>query len=218
MTTPHPDLAPAQGVLRPWNNDLGDHWASVNLALTRSFVSKQVVLLHDMHPRLREILPLLNGPERSHVELTKAPFTEELDGFATWATPFWPTKTTWQPGSRRHQIAIHFDGHSSADDKNPPPADLDRIWQFLTDQMQAGYMITELGGHQSLAEMVEAAAGSDLFIGVDSGPSHVCHSVGVPMFLVEYKLPIITTHRRKHFVHCRGTDELLTRVGEFLSP
>lgn len=215
----HPDLATAtEAPFRPWNGNLGDHWATCNYLITRSWMRREEILLREEHPRLREILSQLEGPERSSVRLVpsgQGP-TSQLCGFAVWATPFWPTKRTWQPAQAKKRIVYHLEGLSSAAEKNPPEQDRSRIHTWLGQRIMDGYEVVALGGHQSLEQMIYLAAGAQMFMGVDSGPSHICHSVGLPMFLVEYDLPIITTHRRKHFTHCRGTSELLAAAEAYL--
>lgn len=214
----HPDLAPCSTpVWAPWRFNLGDHWATMNYLLTRSWMLKEVQQLsryqhgQDFGPRFHEILDLLNPPERACVEIVDAPGVHEPDGFSVWASPFWPTKKTWSPLGEKGHVVYQFDGISSAEDKNPPAEDIPHILDALPG------LYFPLGRHQSLAHCVDLLASARAFIGCDSGMSHLAHSVGVPMILVEYKLPIITTHRRKHFVHCRGTEELIWAIHRLLA-
>ena len=54
-----------------------------------------------------------------------------------------------------------------------------------------GLETTTLGKHLSERECVYIAADNALFVGVDSGMSHLCHSVGVPIsfWSMAYPLP-----------------------------
>lgn len=218
-----PDYPPdPAGVMAPWRFGLGDHIATVNYAITRSWMLgvtvKIATQLHgrDCGKRLREILPLLHAPERCNVKIVDEPHTWEPDGFAIWASPYWPTKTRWQVDHKTRRITYHFDGVSSASDKNPPPSEMDAIVDLLVELSKYNISKVQLGQHMTIKKCVDVLADSTCFIGVDSGMSHLAHCVGVPVFIVEYKLPIVTTHRHKHYEHCRGTSELLRRVRGYL--
>jgi hypothetical protein len=199
----------------PWRFNLGDHWATVNYLLTRSFVLREEMLLSrwqhgvDCSVRFNEILSLIAGPERSSVVLVDEPGLHEPDGFDVWAAPSWPTIKTWNPSDyKKWKIVYQLDGISSAESKNPSPEDEKEIVSLLNRHGRA----TRVGKEMSLARVVEEMSTAEIFVGVDSGMSHVAHSVGVPMILVEYGLPIATTHRGKPFKHVRGTEELKAAV------
>lgn len=210
----HPDVSPTKTpTWAPWRFNLGDHWATVSYLITRSYILREEQQLSryqhgvDFKERFQEILTLLQGPERSSVSLVDEPGTHEPDGYDVWAAPAWPTKPRWSPPKAgNNQVCYQFDGVSSAESKNPPPQDMDRILEAIG---QGG---VRLGNHQTLAQIVALLSESSLFVGVDSGMSHIAHSVGTPVIIVEYQLPIITCHREKHFKHVRGTAELLEAI------
>ena len=212
----HKDIVRASGnvVWQPWHFNLGDHWATLQHLITRSYVTREEQLLSrwqhgkDYGPRFEEMLALIGGPERAQVSVVDRPYNTELNGYDVWATPYWPTVRTWNPSHHHSGVVYQFDGISSAEAKNPPEAELRDIMAYL----RAWEDVTPLGKHMSLAEVVDELRQAKLFVGVDSGMSHIAHSVGVPTIIVEYKLPIITCHRRKPFVHARGTSELLAAV------
>lgn len=230
----HPDLSPApkprtavpwdltpiaNGVWSPWRFNLGDHWQTVNYLLTRSFVLREEQLLsrwqhgQDNKDRFEEILALIKGPERSCVTLVDEVGTHEPDGFDVWAAPSWPTHATWKAHERHALITYQFDGISSAEDKNPPFDDYSRL---LTTLMNRSEYTTRLDKCLTLSECVDLLCQSRFFVGVDSGMSHLAHAVGVPTIIIEYKLPIITCHRGKHFMHARGTDEAIAMIDRLL--
>lgn len=197
----------------PWRFNLGDHWATINYLITRSHILREEMMLsryqhgQDFMERMSEILYLLDAPERSSVFLTDTPGTHEPDGFDVWAGSYWNTKQRWLPNSG-DRICYQFDGVSSAEDKNPSADDEKKILQWIST---LGTPV-RLGSHMTLASVVNELANARLFVGCDSGMSHITHSVGVPSIIVEYKLPIITTHRHKRFIHVRGTYELLNAL------
>jgi hypothetical protein len=59
-----------------------------------------------------------------------------------------------------------------------------QIEQFEPLVRALGYTPVALGAHVGIAGSIKRAAGAELFVGVDSGMSHLCHSVGVPVHLL----------------------------------
>ena len=212
----HQDVSPTKTPpWAAWRCNLGDHWATINYLITRSFTLREEQVLSryqhwaDHKKRFEEILALLEKPERSSVVLTDEKGTHEPEGWDVWAGPVWPTLEKWNVTKTTMKVCYQFDGLSSAESKNPSPEDATKI---LSTCLDMGFTLFRCGKDSSLAQIVHEMATSFLFIGCDSGMSHVAHSVGVPTILVEYKLPIITTHRHKHFIHAKGTDELIRTV------
>ena len=212
----HADLSPSKTpVWGPWHFNLGDHWATANYLLTRSWMNLEEQLLSryqhgkDYKARWDEIFSLLNGPERSQVTLVDDHGKHEPSGYAVWATPFWPTKITWDPLAKHETICHQFDGDSNASGKNPPDEDLPRILGSLKGTP------VKLGKHLSLAQCVEELSKAKYFVGCDSGMSHLAHSVGVPIIMVEYSQAVVTTHRRKHYTVAKGTDALIKVIGDW---
>jgi len=221
----HPDVLPSHTQARalvwaPWRFNLGDHWQTINYLITRSFVLREEQLLsryqhgQDFGPRFAEILSLINGPERSCVTIVDEPGTQEPDGFDVWAAPSWPTNKRWDASRVINTVTYQFDGISSAESKNPPLADQVRM---LHEAQLRKVLSARLGSHMTLTECVAALARSRLFLGCDSGMSHLAHAVGVPTIVVEYALPVITCHRNKHFILAKGTAEALQAIRQILA-
>jgi hypothetical protein len=207
-------LTPATSVWAPWRFNLGDHWATINYLITRSWMLKEEIHLsryqhgQDFKVRMEEILELLDKPKESKVTIVDARGTHEPEGEDVWTSPYWPTKDRWFP-QKVDVVCYQFDGISSAADKNPSEEDEDRVLRAIYAR---GYQAVRLSKNLPLRTCMSHLAHSQCFVGCDSGMSHLAHSVGTPVYLVEYKLPVITAHRKKHFVHCRGTDELLAAL------
>jgi hypothetical protein len=192
-------------IFEPHNHAFGDQWATVNLCLHRSILRGETVHLHHRTPAMaalhEEIVAALDSPGR--LELTPEPFTRSLDGYSVWATPYFPTHRRWSIGETHSTVTIQMDGRSAASAKNPTEEEQVRLAAVLRE-LAPDLEIVPLGAHFSVAECVEQAAKSAFFLGVDSGMSHLCHSVGVPVFLLEYNLPVVTCHRGKSYRLCRG--------------
>ncbi len=193
----------------PWHSLFGDQWGTINMMAHRAAATGRPVRLHSP-PHLRrlhlEIIDVPQLPFESCIELTDEPWTVQTNGFDVWATPFCPTKDSWSFADQHPYVTYQIDGVSSAQDKNPDAQDAELLLGML---YRSGFAPVRLGAHLSVAQCVQAVVESVFFVGVDSGMSHLCHSVGVPMFLLEYKLPVVTTHRGKAYIQCQGVGDLL---------
>lgn len=205
-------------IWRLWNFGLGDHWATVNfLAWRFQFTQKTQVLSvmqhgKDFTQRLTEIIKLLDIPSFSIQLTTDAPDTE-LDGFALWASLYFPTGMRWRHYPKR-VLVYQFDGVSAAEDKNPSVSDQEKIFAWCAKN---GFLTTRLGNHLTLGQCVSALSTATLFVGCDSGMSHIAHSVGVPTYILEYNLPVVTCHRNKNYVKCERADHFISQAENFLT-
>ncbi len=187
----------------PWNNGFGDQWATINLLLHRASAMQKTQRLsrlqngQDLGRMQEEILASLDAPP--WVNLVPEPGNTPLNGFNVWATPYFPTKTQWCWRSCPSYAVCQFDGQSNASGKNPSLADQEEIVAALKEW---GLDIIHIGKHLSVADCVFAAVGAALFVGADSGMLHLCHSVGVPRFILQYSQPIVTTNRGKAYILC----------------
>jgi hypothetical protein len=200
----------------PWNAGLGDHWATLSLLSWKSRLSGDPAVLAtyvhgvDYSPRLIEIAEVLDA---CPVALYQGDGDTPLNGFDVWASPPWPTLLRWSPQAPA-SIVYQFDGDSSAADKNPPPADQQAILSWASSQ---GLAAVKLGKNLTVAECVRACSGAALFVGCCSGMSHLAHSVGTPVYLLEYGLPVVTCHRQKQFVISRSADQFIADAARFIS-
>jgi hypothetical protein len=121
---------------------------------------------------------------------------------------YYPTKIAWK-SKKYKQICYQFDGIWRASLKNPKPDDLKIIMKFLES---TGFKLVRLGLPHSITRDIEIASRSDFFVGIDSGMSHVCHSVGVPMYLIEYGMPVDIYHAGKQYIKCIGTKDCIDKV------
>jgi hypothetical protein len=130
--------------------------------------------------------------------------------------PLVPTRVRWRgwADGLHRRLAYQVDGRWSAGDKNPPPEDLQRLLAWAP-----GFELVRLGTPLSVRECAEAAAASDLFFGVDSGMIQLCYAVGVPVFLIGYRMDprvLFSWHGGRHAVHCADVADFLTKARLFL--
>jgi len=166
--------------------------------------------LHDLH---RDILNELDSP--GEIELVRSEPSIRLNTYNVWQSPYFPTKTRWDAYGRHKYVAVQFDGESAKELKNASPDEEQMIRDFV-QQMCPGYSLVRLGKPLTVKECVEIAANSAFFVGVDSGMSHLCHSVGVPIFLMEYRLPVHTTHGGKAHTICRGFGDFTVHFDRYV--
>lgn len=203
------------------NSGLGDHWASLNaIAHLAAHAPAETDIRYTLHQtdsrealqwRAEQILSLLDIPCRPLMGTLGAEFLR-LDGYDVWAGPYYPTKERWFTERVTKTACTHFSGWSAAKDKNPSPAEQAQILAWIDAQ---GLDHVSLDGI-SLPDMIQALSRCALFVGCDSGPSHIAHSVGCPTFLLEYKLPVVTCHRHKTYVKCEGAEHFKPQANNLL--
>lgn len=49
------------------------------------------------------------------------------------------------------------------------------------------YKLVRMGAIKNNRKDIQIASKSNLFIGIDSGMSHICHSTGTPIFMLDEK-------------------------------
>ncbi|MDP2354557.1 MAG: FkbM family methyltransferase [Beijerinckiaceae bacterium] len=195
------------GVYSPHHYSFGDQWASINFYLNMSVVTQERIRLAsiinnvDLHDLHRDILNELESP--GQIELVRSEPSIRLNTYNVWQSSYFPTRTRWHAYRRHKYVAVQFDGESAKELKNASPEEAQMIQTFI-ERMCPGFTLVRLGKPLSVKKCVEIAANSAFFVGVDSGMSHLCHSVGVPIFLLEYRLPVHTTHGGKAYTLCRG--------------
>ena len=188
---------------------LGDVWASVSY-LGRIHQPKCIsTIARDKSTRARPLSQVISLLGAGKITTTDRPGRATLDR-AIWTVPYLNAVKRWAPQQTK-KICYQLDGISNANMKQPPNKDLKRLMTFLPD-----YKFIRIGKPRSLLESVDVMLGCDLFFGICSGFSHVAHSIGIPTFLVQYKMPITPWHGHKQYTLCVGTDDLIRRVNDFL--
>lgn len=195
----------------PWHSHFGDLWATITLLAHKGILSGKTQLLsqwqHDLNlARMQhEIIAALGVG--SEVLLTDEKGNTELSGHDVWAAPVVPTsRHRWRSYAEHATIVYQFDGRGTPDLTNPSPEDEQVLLRWLE---RSGFLPVRLGKHMTVDECCRQAAEAVAFIGVDSGMSHLCHSVGVPVFIYQNRLPVVTTHRGKKYTLVESVEDLL---------
>jgi len=189
-------------VFGSYNHCFGDSWAILHNAIRTSletgepvFVSEYVYggahLVPGVPTRgefignmLREQLSEINQPKGSAVHIADEVVTElRKITVEEYPHPYYPTKHVWKP-KRHRRLCVQFDN-------NQVPETCARSFKYhdrlaLLDWLKDKPYVV-LGKPLSVSQCAEIAATSDLFIGMDSGMSHLAHSVGVPTLLLHWE-------------------------------
>jgi hypothetical protein len=114
-----------------------------------------------------------------------------------FALPYLPTRVRWA-GKKTRQIAYQLVPGKTG----PTTCKSFEIDEFLSSIESRQILGVSIGQHLSLHTIIQIAAESAFFVGVDSGMSHLCHSVGIPCVLIRNSLPVgylQVTHLGKSF-------------------
>lgn len=179
-----------------WDDHLGDSWAFASYAIQNGFdITTVTGNGKSISNKLKEILPLLDTDQ--NLTILDCPPDIVVDQFEAWASPYVSTKKHWDNTNQRDIVACQFDGRLFAESKNPEPEIVDQIRDFI---LQQGLSPISLGGHYTLADCVSILAEAVLFVGVDSGMSHLAHSVGTPCVIYQNKLDVRPYHMNKEYI------------------
>jgi hypothetical protein len=165
------------GIIR--GGALGDTWSCCSYILQREYKPRlnPCTMGRDYRGLVGLISSLLdtrNGFEYVEGEPKYVP-----SHFSCYQHDYVPTKSKWSGGGSG-KICYQFDGRSEGEDKNLSKEEEGE----LLDIWGRGYGVENLGGMRNLGEVVELMSGSELFVGIPSGMSHVAHSVGIPTVII----------------------------------
>lgn len=178
---------------------LGDCWASVNLLLRMSENNGQVIRVSDysdtghfigsgapleetggMVFRISQLLESKGRLKIAHE------FGEiKASSNDAFQNPYFPIKGGWK-GQGSNKVACHLTGGTSWN-QNLSKNEVERVvWELR----RRGYDPIPVGLPLSLEESVEVMRGCGMFVGIDSGLSHVAHSfTGLPVHIMQARLP-----------------------------
>lgn len=165
---------------------LGDLWRLVSYALrmSESQACTTGICPHspagDRSEIIRDILRVLDS--KGHVVLCPDRAGVYVDVNA-WQASL-PTRRQWQAGPFR-RLAYQFDGITFAEEKNPPARDIEEILAFCRD---SGTDTVRLGKHLGIERCIEELLRCDFFVGCASGLAELCYSVGIPVYILQYRL------------------------------
>lgn len=205
-------------VIGPSNSCLGECWALVCHAARTSVLEDREVRVsarvtrsrEDVRERLEEILGVLDLGEGRVLVVDEAPTSPLKVTVDTFPYPYVPTKRRWT-GKGSGRACCQLVNHQ-------PPNNAKALARAHREEVEAWLEaefneVVRLWKDRTIAECVEAAAGSELFIGMDSGMSHLCHSVGVPVLIKEWD-GLNRHHPNKEFIQFSNPAEAIAAMRE----
>jgi len=188
-------------IYEPHNTNLGDHFTSYCLMTILGQRHKVAYKLGtqwfhmDYYGRFEQIDSLFTEQPYRPV-FVRDPGKTKVDPWLNWCYPplAADAKYRWRHDRVERTFCYQFDGISSAEEKNPPTSLVAEIKAVLKLN---GYKGIRLGAHLSLPTAAQALSTCALFVGCDSGFSHIAHSIGCPVFMYEGALATYTTHKLK---------------------
>lgn len=203
------------GVIYPLHNtNLGDHIQSIALYRFLSQRLGQPVTVStvnagvDYARRIEEIESLLHPEHKPNY--TSEPASTRLEGWYVWHAPVskilphlrWMPSTAMQkPGIVTYQL----DSVCMPEHAGMPQDEIHALLEFLVKTWKL--TVVKLDKSRSLRECAEYLQRSVMFIGADSGMSHLAHTVGTPTYLYERRHPLRWCHKPKQYVPFRTLAE-----------
>ena len=213
-------------IFTTFNGGFGDCWAVANYLLRLSERGNKPTLVWELDERIRTIIPVLrstgsilqstkladhlifSSDQESRFRAKYGFFPEHILGWKVcFAERYLETTKVWVPnrsGRICYQLVPRHYGPTTCAEGH--------IHLFCETATSLGYELIALGAHFTLEQNIRLASECELFVGVDSGISHLCHSVGVPVHLIRNGITdqhLSTTHRGNLFFRYSDIPEFL---------
>ncbi len=193
----------------------GDLWAALSFCLWQSATTGEPQHIsrwageQDMKPRLEEMLALFDI--RPPVSVVVSDLQPDKSMYQDcWSGKRWPCKVRWQPTERAFPVvAYQLDGKSSAELKNAS------VKEEILFHKQ-GWTAIKIGLPYSIQTCAVILSKVDAFMGVCSGMAHLAHSVGVPVYLLEYQHSVQWWHGENPITICSGVADLARKFNTSL--
>jgi ADP-heptose:LPS heptosyltransferase len=212
----------SKDIQTPYGKALGDCWSVINYFVNLGIERNEIMRLALWYPKgetkkrvdkLKEVLPLFE--DCGMVELGEwTPTVPKIHWTKGYEYPFASTKIQWKPNSSK-KICYQFDGRSHKA-KNFSSKEIEE--EVLDSIGELGYDLIKLGSEKTLQQCVEAAAESEVFIGVDSGMCYLSASVGIPIIFCKNNRDSSiwdTAHSNKHHILVDNHTDLIKSIEEY---
>jgi hypothetical protein len=157
---------------------------------------------------LEEILGVLDLAEGRVLIVDKKATSDQKITADTFHYPYVPTKARWTGNGSGRACCQLFNNQPLPNARAMSISDRNNIEEWLEGEFND---VVRLWKDKTIAECVEAAAGAELFIGIDSGMSHLCHSVGVPVLIQDWE-GLDRHHESKEFSSFRDPADAISKM------
>jgi hypothetical protein len=115
-----------------------------------------------------------------------------------FSSDYYPTKNVWKPNSNKiisHQLRGSNGGGGCKRCSWEEKAWFKKVFE------KKGYELYEIGGSETLEELVDVLSKSEFYVGVDTGPTHLALCVGTPIQFIRNCRSLVTVlHSYRHKV------------------
>jgi hypothetical protein len=222
----------------------GDIWLSISSAILLSKKNKEVIYIsryadqHDRKSVLQESLSVLDTADakieivddfQNQYDETTVNFPISRGAFLN-EDPIVSTKIKYNPKDNytialqlaslffNKQKNVYTSRKNSAQNeyRNIPYLELEKIFlNFISFQ---NLKINSVGEHIGIENSINKIAESNIFIGIDSGMSHVASSVGIPVYLYDFKqnedIYLDQFHKNKNIKKFKTFEDILNIFNE----
>jgi hypothetical protein len=171
----------------------GDMWSNLHYAIDLFCSSEQIIatshISRDNKKRVLEMYSVLRENKKPIIWEDTRPTVGRGYITSNYKKPYHPTKIVWSERQVKNIICLQL--------VSPRPRDLpnknlthdeDRFIKKFIMRYTGIYQFIFLDKSRTLHEIVSYLAQSALFVGICSGMSHLCHSVGTPMLLKNWSV------------------------------
>jgi hypothetical protein len=89
---------------------------------------------------------------------------------------------------------------------------MEDIDTFFSWTQEKNIKTIQVGRPKTLKECIDILSSADLFVGVSSGLSHVGISVGLPIYLLQYKIKLHGWYDLKLINTCMGMNDFIQGI------
>jgi hypothetical protein len=201
----------------PWNQNLGDQWQTISLMLHRAENVPTLLSTRqngtDLGPLQRAILRQYAHADQVPLVLVDLPGDTPLSGYDVWRCPPWPTWQRWDGLGMHTHVCVQWAGESTPELKNCPSDDIHHLTAWIDRHL--GLPIVLIDRALGISASVRALSRCALFLGIDAAGAHMAHSVGCPVFLLQYQLPVVTCHRGRAYTLCEGAADAIDKLSRW---
>jgi len=224
----------------------GDIWLSISSAILLSRKNKEIIYIsryadyqsHDRKNIIEECLKVLdtNGANIEIVDDFQNQYNETTINFPISRgaflneDPIVSTKIKYKPKDKNtislqlaslffdKQKGIYTSRKNSAQNeyRNIPYLDLEKI--FLNFISFPNLKLNSVGEHIGILNSINKIAESNIFIGIDSGMAHVASSIGIPVYLYDFKqnedIYLDQFHKNKNIKKFKTFEDILNIFDE----